>query len=176
MKKIIVMFIAIFVFLAMDVCAEVKKGDWLVGIYSDLGFLKNITKYNNGNKEEGNRFNVDLTAEKFITDNISLGGMAGYWKDSGDWNDEIYYYGISSSYFFQPAKSLNPFINISIGKSDEGSFGKTLMTSGSFGAAYFLNKNVSINGAFKFINYNMSNSEIDKLQRYLINFGFGIKL
>ena len=79
MKKLLLIITLAFSVLSF---AQTKKGDWVVGASSTVGFHSNEFKYEYSNGEEftnkTNQFNINVSGEYFVVNNFAVGVDVSY--------------------------------------------------------------------------------------------------
>lgn len=196
MKKIFLFFITIF-FLVINLNAQIKKGNWLIG---GSGFYTNTnSKYTvfTNNTNDNSIYNQEV-----VNKNLNIGGNIGYFigdkfivgispilinniakekslSGSPSSNETIISLGVFSRYYF--LKSLDQKLNflgevaygLSTQKLKNNESGKGKFSSIFIGPTYFLNENIGLELLIGFKNDNL---DYNFQKSYYKNSNFSTKL
>ncbi|WP_395761872.1 OmpW family outer membrane protein [Elizabethkingia anophelis] len=179
--------------LTLGVCAQTKKGNWVVSGSTTLGFDNTNTKFKSGNitvsGPKTNKFTITPSAGYFVMDNLSIAADLEFTSKStkennGTYKDTTNSFAISptATYYFTDNKTVKPYIGAGIGyvsitdtqeyrgRSDEDTTnGLAWKVKG--GIAYFIRHNVAADLG---ISYSQFSSKEDGITTNVNNFGVGI--
>jgi len=137
MKKMI--FAGALTLLTFITKAQTEKGDWLIGGNLNFKAAKHTTD-----------FGIHPNAGYFFADNFAAGGNIGLdYSKVGDYKQTTFSAGPFARYYVgDMAKPFRPFIHTEVNFGTFKTNGASSISSTAFylapGAAYFLNKNVSL--------------------------------
>ena len=155
MKRPLLIMLFIIALISTTAFAEVKQGDVLVGASSQLSFSTMKLKPEGYSDEKVELTSFDISAERLLTDNLSLGASLTYEKedyDDGDTTSTIML--IYGTAYLQPNEKLNPYISVGIGRIDidvDGIDGDGLGYGGGLGILYFFNNNVALDFGYTYL-------------------------
>ena len=116
----------------------------------------------------------DISAERLLTDNMSLGASLTYEKedyDDGDITATIML--IYGTAYLQPNEKLNPYISVGLGMIDmdaDGIDGDGLGYGGGLGILYFINNNVALDFGYTYLSGDL---DVEGLDVDYTSSGFG---
>ncbi|MDV3661063.1 hypothetical protein CMU70_11395 [Elizabethkingia anophelis] len=189
-KKLLVSACAL---LALTVCAQTKKGNWVVSGSTTLGFDNTNTEFKRGNVSISgpkiNRFTITPSAGYFVMDNLSVGldleftsRSTKYEEDDIKDTNNAFAILPTATYYFTDNKVIKPYIGAGIGYASiaetEESRGRSYhdTTNGlawkvKGGVAYFLRRNVAADLG---ISYSQFSSNDEGITMHVNNFGIGV--
>ncbi|WP_260395486.1 outer membrane beta-barrel protein [Elizabethkingia anophelis] len=121
-KKLLVSACAL---LAMSICAQTKKGNWVVSGSTTFGFDNTSTKFKKGNVSISgpkiNKFTITPSAGYFVMDNLSVGVDLEFTstttkEDNSEYKDTNNAFVIlpTATYYFTDNKVVKPYIGAGI--------------------------------------------------------------
>ncbi|MGA1844766.1 MAG: outer membrane beta-barrel protein [bacterium] len=179
MKRSLLIMLFIIALISTTAFAEVKQGDVLIGASSQLSFSTTKVKPEGYSEEKVKSTNFDISAERLLTCNVSLGASLTYDKDDYDDGDTtatiILIYGTA---YIQPNEKLNPYVTLGVGRIDmdfDGIDGDGLGFGGGIGILYFFNNNIALDFGFTYLNGELDVEGVDVDYTSSV-FGAGFKI
>ena len=180
-------------FLALSLCAQTKKGNWVVSGSTTLGFDNTSTKFKSGNitisGPKTNKFTITPSAGYFVMDNLSIAVDLEFTSRSTKYEEEnikdtnnAFAILPTATYYFTDSKVIKPYVGAGIGYASitekEEYRGRTTSdtTNGlawkvKGGIAYFLKRNVAADLG---ISYSQFSSSDNGITTHVNNFGIGV--